>query len=55
MIAKILKPDGILRIDRYFDKDVLYFTPPDKIEKRRRILVTVKTEQLDDIYEEGHL
>ena len=52
LLFKIAKPNGILHIDEYSDKDayrMLYFTPLEDLKKYRRLVLSVEVRQWNEL------
>lgn len=61
MAVRFLKPNGLMHIDEYTNKDayrMLYFTPLDDLKKHRYLILKVETKKWDeesyDVYEEDN-
>lgn len=62
LILKLARPDGILHIDDYTNKDIyrmVYMTPLEELPKRKRVVLKVETQKWGqpwyDIYGEDEL
>ena len=55
LAIKFLKPNGLLQIDMYIDKDfyrMLYFTPIENLKKHRYLVLKVKTDTYNKLSED---
>ena len=55
LAIKFLKPNGLLQIDMYIDKDfyrMLYFTPIENLKKHRYLVLKVKTDTYNKFSED---
>lgn len=55
LAIKFLKPNGLLQIDMYRDKDfyrMLYFTPIENLKKHRYLVLKVKTDTYNKLSED---
>lgn len=51
LLLKRRKPDGLLHIDEYLNKDtyrMLYFTPLDELKKRKVLILKVEVQHWNE-------